>query len=436
MRLMSLEKKLFLGVFLAKFLILGVFLFVFGTQNIAWSDSETYIRIGKNIYAGRGFSDAHMSKTEFPSNAIRMPLYPLVIGFFDTHMPYGLLGVSFLQALLAAGIAVLTYKIGTRFLSSKMAWIAAIVASFEPLISVMNILIMPETFLIFFLLLFFLLFLKYMESGEIRHLFVSIVALVLAIYTKPVALYLVAVPILFLCFSGKRGVVRGATMLALVFLLLLPWMARNQSALGIFDVTADDSGNLCGWELVSVLATKYHIDSSDFTTLYALPEYAVAKNKCVGTVSAIKMYVRDYPVDFFKTNFLSAASFLTNDGYGAFFGLDNNHLTPAVFINHDWINKIRSSAGAFIWWQLAVISIGKLFWLFVSVAACVGMFFGLRGAHRRRALLLFLVILYFIAVTVVSTGYGVGARLRYPIGALLIISALMVLRQKRAVDNF
>src|SRR3989338_980333 len=376
---MNRELKLFFFVVAAKIVLLAAVLLVFGESRLIWSDSATYIAIGRNIFEGHGFSTTDTDRVIFTPNSIRTPLYPFIVGLFETYIPHGLVVVSFLQAVAAGFIALLVYKLGLLFFSPKWALLTALAVSFEPLISSIHILILPETFLV------------------------------------------------------------------ILFVLLAPWMARNKAVVGTFDMTTDDTGNLCCWEMVGILAAKYRIDSSDFTTLYALPEYATAKSKCTSTVFALTMFLTEYPSHFLKTSILSAAALLTNDGYsGAFFKkppdqqtkIHHNYLTQAVFTNTDWRAKISAAAGELTVVELAVVIAGKVFWTFIAIMSVFGAMRLVFIEKSSLAVFLLLVVLYFITVTVTSTGFGVGARLRYPIDPLLLLFAVYRLRNIQSLRAY
>ncbi|TSC71985.1 MAG: hypothetical protein G01um101470_441 [Parcubacteria group bacterium Gr01-1014_70] len=156
-------KRIFIFVLAAKIFILGVFLTVFGQDHLLWADSPLYLNLGHNTVTGNGFSQTASDGSVIPDTRF-MPLYPMLIGFFSVYVPYGLVFVSLLQAVAAAGIAVFTYKIGLFFLPSRWALGAVLIASFEPLISAIHILIMPETIFVFFLIGFVYFFLVYLHN--------------------------------------------------------------------------------------------------------------------------------------------------------------------------------------------------------------------------------------------------------------------------------
>jgi len=300
----------------------------------------------------------------------------------------------------------------------------------------MHLLIMPETFLLMFLLLFVYYFLEYIEKKNRLDFIISASSLALAMYTKPIAVYLLALPFLVLVFQ-KKGVLKAFSMVGIIMLLLSPWMLRNYRVAGVFDVTTDDVGNLCSWELAGILATRYKIDSSDFTAIYVHPEYERALEKCTGTFAAFKMFITDYPKDFAVTTAISAASMLTNEGYSAFFEpppdeqvkIHHNYLTPAVLTNSDWKDRVREASRELSRGELFAVIAGKVFWAFVAFFAFCGVLMGFLRSRSVAFWVLLLFVLYFILATTTTTAYGVGSRLRFPINPFLIIFAFYGLSQ-------
>lgn len=446
------NKKLFLFVFAAKIFILGIFLFVFGEARLLWADSPLYLDLGKNIWLGNGFGTTALDGTAV-LNTRFMPLYPAVVGFFSL-VSHGLIFLSLAQAAAAAGSAVFVYKIGLFFLPRRWALGTALIASFEPLISAMHILIMPETVFVFFLTGFLYFFLRYLRDigsrtsdstlSEVGLPIVAIFLLILAAYTKPAALYLSVLPVLFLVFA-KRQYARAGLFVVLFALAFIPWMARNAAVGGSFALTNDDTGNICGWTLHGVLATKYKGDPTDWNTTWGSPEFLRAQEKCTSPVGALHLFLTEYPGPFVKTMALSSLSLLTNDGYSVFFEKPeeeqvkphHNFLTPAVFAMSDWKEKLTAALREFSYPELFIIFAGKLFWLVVSLSALWGVFLLLHRPHERiPALFLGVIILYFVGAIIFSTAYGAGARLRYPIDApLLIFAAYGIVHAVRKISH-
>lgn len=445
---MSLSHKLFFGVLIAKIILVIAFVGIFGQQRLIWSDSSAYLSIGRNIFSGYGFSSSGGTPPVFTPNTIRTPLYPFLVGFFDRFVPHGLVAVSLLQTALAAFAAILIYQLSLRFLSPPWALGVALLASFEPLTSVIHILIMPEIFLLVFVLLFLISFVRYLDEQRITDLLFSALWLGIATMTKPVALYLFFIPLFFLTkdyiFSYVRSEKRNnyfwriSIFLGIIVLLLLPWMARNYVTTGIVGVTTDDAANICGWTLSGILATKYRLDSSNFDILYTHPEYQEQIKRCTSTSAALKLFAADYPIDFVKTMLLSSIAMLTNEGYAAFFEkvppeeirfaewkapvkIHHNYLTPAVFTNYDWSARFAAAIKELRPFELVVVAVGKVFWLFIFFFAIFGAWQLVIKQRSTHALFLLFVVGYFVAAAVITNAYGVGARLRFPISPLLLL---------------
>ncbi|TSC79457.1 MAG: hypothetical protein G01um101429_444 [Parcubacteria group bacterium Gr01-1014_29] len=370
-------KKLFLFVFAAKIFILGIFLFVFGEDRLLWADSPLYLDLGRNIWLGNGFGTTASNGAVVLSTRF-MPLYPAVAGFFSL-VPHGLIFLSLVQAVAVAGIAVFIYMIGLFFLPRRWALSTTLVASFEPLTSAMHILAMPETIFVFLLTGFLYFFLRYLRDigsrtsddtpSEVGLPMMAIFLLILAAYTKPAALYLSVLPVLFLVFAKRRYAHAGLFVITFA-LAFIPWMARNAAVGGSFAVTNDDTGNICGWTLHGVLATKYKGDPTDWNTTAGSPEFLRAQEKCTSPIGALRLFLTEYPGPFVKTMALSSLSLLTNDGYSVFFEKPqeeqvkphHNFLTPAVFAMSDWKEKFMAARREFSLTELFIIFAGKIFW--------------------------------------------------------------------------
>ena len=421
------ERKIFFGVLSVKFVLLVLFICVFGVGRLVWSDSALYVDIGRHIFQGHGFSETFANTVGYRPNAIRTPLYPFIVGFFDWGFPYGLVVVSLIQCFIAAGIAVYTYRIGRFWLSERMALIPALFVSFEPLMSAMHILIMPEPLLVLTLLIYLYYGIIFLRERERRAFWGMTSGLLIAIYTKPVALYVVVFNFLFLFWRDRRAALKFCFIVALI---LSPWVARNYHTFGVLDMTQDDKGNLCSWELTAVMATKYHVDSTNWSLTNPLPEYQSVLERCKSTGAALKIFVTEYPREFIVASALSTAAMLTNEGYSVFFEKPqqeqikphHNYLTPPVLVMRDWPSKVLAAARELRAPELVAVIVGKIMWKIIALLSIFGLYM-LYQEYRVEALFFLTYITYFISATVVSTGFGVGARLRYPINPLLLILA-------------
>ncbi|MEK9166401.1 MAG: glycosyltransferase family 39 protein, partial [Patescibacteria group bacterium] len=249
---MTRGKKLFFSVLLVKAALVLAVVGVFGMEKLMWSaDALEYADLGKNLVAGNGFS--RTAENGFIPATDRMPLYPLLVGL-DPSLAL----VSVVQVIAAALISLFTYRIATRFLPGGWPIVAALIAAFEPLGAVMHMLILPETLLALFVLILIDVFLLYLERGEMKFIFLSGLALLAVLYTKPVAMYFLPFPILILLWHERREAVLPALILIGVFFAgAAPWMLRNKAIGAGFTVSTYGQKALCGYQISAVLASHY-----------------------------------------------------------------------------------------------------------------------------------------------------------------------------------
>ena len=95
-----------------------------------------------------------------------------------------------------------------------------------------------------------------------------------------------------------------------------------------------------------------------------------------------------------------------------------------VLLGGDWRANVASALRELAPHELLVIFGLKLFWLVVLALAVVG---AARTRRRGDVLFLLLIAVYLVSVTVLSTAFGVGARLRYPIEPFMFILAALAL---------
>ncbi|PJE64599.1 MAG: hypothetical protein COU90_02045 [Candidatus Ryanbacteria bacterium CG10_big_fil_rev_8_21_14_0_10_43_42] len=422
--------RLFIIILSLKILFVVGVVFFFGADRLLWGDAHLYIDIGNNIFSGNGFSSTSSDGTFYP-NILRTPIYPAIIGFFSTFFTHGLIIVALVQAVIASAAAILIYLIGRFFLSPGFALLPALLFSFEPLLSVLHVLILPGTLHLFFILAFTYFFLCFLEGNKWQYIIFASVALGISVLVKPISVYLFVVPVGIMLFY-KKAWKQSFIFLGLFFLLLSPWIVRYHAVTGSFGVSANDSNNICGWGLGGVLAMEHRIDSSNWAEIWGTENYSSVSARCTSNSEAVYLFLTEYPTAFIKTMALAAFSLLTNEGYTVLFEkpsdeqikIHHNYLTPAVLTNTDWQQKVMAAWQEFSWAEKTIIIAGKIFWMVILIAAILGVFFLLKNrTTRMTGLLFFLMVGYFVGTIVVSTAFGVSARLRHPIDPYLLMLA-------------
>ncbi len=424
---MAHEKRLFAVVLIAKLLLLFVVVVIFGGGRLLWGDSITYVNLGKAIFQG----DDMVGETAI------MPLYPFVVGFFVTYFSGGLIFIAILQAILAAFNSALIYNIAIRFLSRSYAYISALLFAFEPVGAILNLLIMTETILVFFVLLFIYFFLRYLEVRKPLFIFYAALALGFSVMVKAVMVYAFVIPVAFLLFDQRvileKRFKQGIFFWITFSFVLVPWMARNYVLANQFKVTLEGAGNVCGYQLPLVFAVENNIGITT-QSLNANPEFQKLYARCQHQSELRNIFglAYEYPRAFVKANMLAALAFFTNDGLSTLFQKNNhglpihhNYLTPMVFMGGDWRVNIEGGVAELSAFELTGLLVAKAAWLFIFIFFLIGLY--VLSFRRKEKIGLFFIslVIYITAVNIASTSFALGARLRYPIVPLLFIIGMI-----------
>ena len=189
--MMKTEKILLLSIISIKILLVLTVFFLFGMDRFVWADTQHYASMGRNIFLGHGFGFMGEDGLTFEQTTAFMPLYPVVLGFFSLYVPYGFVMVALLQAVVGGLSALFAYRIGAFFLSQKAAVVVAVLFVFEPLISAIHILMMPETFFVLFVLAFCYYLLRAQQDANTHDIYTAAGFFAVAVYTKPAGHFLV-----------------------------------------------------------------------------------------------------------------------------------------------------------------------------------------------------------------------------------------------------
>ena len=185
-----------------------------------------------------------------PPEFFRTPGYPaflaLVLIIFGT-----VLASPFFQVLFTALAVALVYLIGVRYFSRTVALIAAIVYMFDPLVMYPAWALISES--LFMVLLLASVYTIGIETrGQWLPFVVAGILIGLAALVRPVAFYLIP---LIACMAlahsvSWRTTLRGAGIfLATAGLVMSPWMLRNYTLSGHFEVSTTGIFNLFYYDI-------------------------------------------------------------------------------------------------------------------------------------------------------------------------------------------
>jgi len=431
------EKKLFATVLSFKIIVLILFVAFFGSSKLLWSgDALEYVDFAKNIVAGNGFSRS-VNGVFVPAHD-RVPLYPGIIGLITIiSTKYFIVITALFQAILAALTALLVYRIGLFFMQRRWAVFAAILSVVEPVSVFMHMAILAETLLVFCIVCGLYFFLRYQAERKWVFLALSALAFMLAAYTKPVAMYVTLLPILFLAVDGRTAWKPLLIFCGIILLVAAPWLVRNYALFHMATMSTYGSKALCGYQVSAVFSVANRFVETTpgiaMAEVWKFARYRELQELCnrVSPTWMLFVLAREYPSAFIKTNFLATLGYLTTDGYaasassGASGSPHNNYLTPAVFAGPAWRDHIKEAVAELSLFQIFIIILGRAFWSAIILLALVGSINLLRSrATRVYGLLILLVIVYFSSLSILGAAFAAGARYRFEVSPLLFLLAV------------
>jgi hypothetical protein len=221
-----------------------VYLLVVSRQTELGLDSTWYLLEGGLLKGGYGYIDPGtlFNAGRSVSTAAWTPLYPVTLAVFvwlgiDTTTGLRMVGLGFAAATIALS-AVLARRV---FRDDTVAVVAAAIVAVSPVVVATDMSLMSEAMSVPMSLLVLLVAQRLFEHRRLRDL--ALVGLVVGLGTlarTDVALLggLAALGVLVAARVGWREVVRGLVVIVGVAgVVLVPWVARNQAAVGAATVS-------------------------------------------------------------------------------------------------------------------------------------------------------------------------------------------------------
>ncbi|MDE2027771.1 MAG: glycosyltransferase family 39 protein [Candidatus Omnitrophica bacterium] len=349
---------------------LCVFLYIIGQapQTVVCIDSHGYLR---DAQAWMNFF--HAPSAGLRHSFYRTPGYTFFLAVFHGLAGIPLAGIVLLQLALNILSAIIVYKM----LAGLGPWtglLGAAIVLLDLPTTVYSTMILTESLHLFFITLFLFSFIKYMDNRKLKWLAVAGLFLGTSIYVRPAGYYLgfaVAGFIVYLWGMGKArtGIRHALLFLFIIYAFLAVWEYHNMKTPPYREFA------LC------------NIDNATVKLHGLFGSYGREKNPHLKQLPPAAYYVVSTLRHFF--------SLMTTPGDMKYLGSKAWRLFGAVF---GYLLVI-------VWW------IGLAAGIFKDKKDDVYKF-------------LALVILYFVCVTIVAIGWGVGARFRVPmVTALAILSA-------------
>jgi len=211
-------------------------------------DSDEYISKGV----------AFLETGRYPADdALRTPLYPLLIALAYAVGGQAPVAVVAVQVLLSALTVWMTYALGMRLLPRPAALIGAFLMAISLESITQSFFILTETFFAFLFLAMMLTLVRAIQEDRLGWLAASGALLGLAVLCRPVGLYFAILPAVSFLFEKRRWLERLARVgiwLGLFLAVLFPWLLRNISVLGVPTISTAGSHTLLYYDAASLEA--------------------------------------------------------------------------------------------------------------------------------------------------------------------------------------
>jgi len=401
--------------------------------------SDWYFEVSQNLYNGNGFS----IDGESPS-PIHVPLYPYFLTL--SLMLFGnYIFAVVIQILIGALIPLLALKLSYKLIPSrKISLFVAFFIALEPNFVFFSFIFFTETLFIFLFLLAALVFIRYLEKGNLIDLTAFTVLLGVSSLVKTVVQFypLFLIPVIWWFLrkkvSWKMLLVHILIFVSLFVAVLSPWLYRNHKEFGAPGMTIMPSLNLYVTLAPSVLAVEKGISFNDARVEFINDRNIDVSKLTVATAPEFNKEAFDvlkaYPLALVKVSLINVFTFFTHDGMLSV--LQYAGFTPTETLSRPAITLLLESPKEFlgvVWTHskspFVLVLIMRLFWLIVTLMFLWGVYELLRKKKMTAPIVFALVTVLYFAATTPSNGLTVNSRFRMPVNPIILtIAAYPLLR--------
>ncbi|MFH1754170.1 MAG: glycosyltransferase family 39 protein [Candidatus Latescibacterota bacterium] len=226
------SKKLLVLLLAAALLRIVFSVFVVGWHAPPRGDEIDYQALSANLAGGGGFALANGVAT-----ARRPPCYPVFLAacykLFGVHAAVG----RVIQLILGVVVVLLVYIAAKQYFCERTAWIAAVLAAFNPFLIFISGYLLTENLYMIFLFAFLILFpfgrMLWESPGR---LVLASLLLALAALTRPTGFPFTVWVFAILLFAGsgpmRLRIARLSLMMVVWLIPFVPWVIRNQATFG------------------------------------------------------------------------------------------------------------------------------------------------------------------------------------------------------------
>lgn len=396
------------------------------------NDTQHYVIIAKNLAEGHGYS--RFATPPFEPDALRTPLLPL---YFLPFVAAGGLGFIWFAMLLLnivlAYTPVVLYKLARIFLPHHFALVAALFLALEPLFLYRSQIAEPDALLVLFIVSAIYFLVRSWRDASPFDWYAAAALLGISILAKPSALYVAAIVLVAqLVFIGffrsvewKTEVMRFATGLCIVLLIISPWLIRNYAVFGVWGVSSISGYNLYEYYTANERAPDEqvpdYIQNGSREPSRYLPFQKYFTQVALARIAHEPVaYAKDQAVGSLRNLFVSDLPAIYYYGHSRLLPFPYNPESKAnvheLLLKGDWQDTLRA----------LVRDAPKLAWMSVLALVYMLALFGWCAAWRRdrRAFFAFTLFLALFAYCIAASGPFVDAKYRLPALPLVFLVAL------------
>ena len=219
----------------------GIFVLFLGTSALG-PDATQYDRLGYNLASGCGFSLSESGP--FLPTMYREPVYPFFLAAFYGIFGHDLNVVLFIQMIMHALTALITFYLAKEAFSEKTAFYSAVIVAIFPTLANTSAYILSETLFTFNLYLGIYVYSVGLKTGKVLPYLAAGALFGILALTKAIALFLpIFLAAAALCIGAakklvsKRLLFNILSFLAVFALTVSPWSVRNKALFNTYSLT-------------------------------------------------------------------------------------------------------------------------------------------------------------------------------------------------------
>lgn len=421
-------------------------LYLAGPQTM--TDTSQYIDVSRTLAETGTFSVKDPATGKLAPFAMRVPLFHACLAVL-IKLPGRDIVPKFVFAniLLSSAIAVLTGALFCSLAGLLPGALAGFFMALDPN-SVYNALVLlPDTFFSFAVLLAAMLGLKALRAGTFRWFLGWGAAIGLTALVKPVFKYFWAAPVFLVLAESalRKQAVKNISAVLLGFALIVsPWLARNYAQLGFAGFELIFGINTI-WSTIDLVKPSTAEQARRDPVLAAVRDMAAASGTPSSVMENIKTRLKISDVE--SNEYLSRIGLEVALGNPAEFGARyaknafNFITSPSSVLELYYLaspggendrRPLKEALALKLWAPVLVNTAARAAWLAVFFLGAAGLIV-LAGRDRPGALLLFALVAYLTLISSFTAGYD---RYRLPIDPFLAGLAAIALGTERVKRLF